>query len=255
MNVIVCYKVVPFEESIAVEKDRTLSFERAELVVGQYDFNAMEAGMQLIEKYGGTVTALTVGASEVENSKARKSVLSRGPGCCFSVNDPSLAGADCVETSQVLAEAVRKIGDFDLVLCGEGSSDLYAQQVGIQLGERLGVPALNGVSTVEFDGEKLKVERSLEDEAETLCISLPAVLSVASGINTTRVPSMRDILAAGKKPVTLWNGSDISLPAAKATETVEVLAPPHNERKQVIFEGDNETTVSEFYRAVSAELK
>lgn len=255
MKVIACYKVVPYEQSIGIAGDRSLCFDKAELVIGQYDLNAIEAGARLVEKNGGELTALTVGTAEVENSKLRKSVLSRGPAKCVTVNEPSLSGADCTATSAALAEAVKKMGEYDLILCGEGSSDLYAQQVGVQLGERLGVPAVNGVIAIEAGEGFLTVQRSADGETETLTVALPAVISVASGINTTRVPSMKDILAAGKKPVSMWTGADVEVPAERATRTVSALAPERAERACQIFTGDNEDTLAAFAAAVRAALK
>lgn len=255
MNVIACYKIVPDEQSIGVAADRSLNLDKAELVIGTYDLNAVEAGAQLVEALGGELTALTVGTAEVENSKLKKAVLSRGPAKAVTVNDPAMAGADSFATAAALAEAVKKIGKYDLVICGEGSSDLYAQQVGVQLGERLGLPAINGVIAIEAGEGFINVSRSADGEVEKLRVPLPAVISVASGINTTRVPSMKAILAAGKKPVTAWGAADLNAPAAQGTETVSVLAPEKTERKCQIFTGDKEETLAAFVAAVSAELK
>ena len=138
MKIIACYKIVPYEQSIGISSDGSLNFDKAELMIGQYDLNAIEAGAQLVEKCGGELTALTVGTQEVENSKMRKGVLSRGPANCVTVCDPSLKDADSSTTSAALAQVITSRGEFDLVICGEGSSDLYAQQVGVQLGERRG---------------------------------------------------------------------------------------------------------------------
>ena len=105
MNILVCYKIVPDEQDIVVKPDQTLSFDRAELKIGQYDLNAVEAGVQLVEAAGGAVTALTVGGAEVDNSKMKKSILSRGPGSNLAVKDDSLAGADSATTAKALAAA------------------------------------------------------------------------------------------------------------------------------------------------------
>lgn len=255
MKVIACYKVVPYEQSISVNPDRSLNLDKAELMIGQYDLNAIEAGAQLVEKNGGELTALTVGSAEVENSKLRKSVLSRGPANCVTVNDASLAQADSTRTSAALAEAVKSIGEFDLILCGEGSSDLYAQQVGVQLGERLGVPSVNGVISIEAGDGHVLIQRSADGEIETQEVKLPAVLAVASGINRTRVPSMKEILAAGKKPVRTMSGAELSIPAESATSTVSTLAPQQAARSCRIFTGDAPETLAEFAAAVNAELK
>jgi electron transfer flavoprotein beta subunit len=99
---------------------------------------------------------------------------------------------------------------FDLIICGDGSSDLYAQQVGLLLGEMLHIPAINGVSKIlSLTDNTLTVERELEDEIETLSIPLPAVVAVSTDINSPQIPSMKAILGAAKKPVQVWSTADI----------------------------------------------
>lgn len=255
MNVIACYKIVPDEQDIVVNADKTLSMDKAALKVGQYDLNAVEAGAQLVEASGGKLMVLTAGGAEAENSKMKKSILSRGPQENYVYSSARMAGADAGVTARVLCEAVKKIEGWDLVLCGEGSSDLYSQQVGIQLGERLGLPTLNAVSkiTAAEDG-KLIVERSLEDEVEVIEVSLPAVLSVTSDINITRVPTMKEILAAGKKPTTVWKDGEIAA-FDSSMETISVLAPEETERRCIVVEGDDGDKIAEFCQLIKADLQ
>ena len=254
MHILVCYKIVPEEQDIIINEDRTLSFERAELKLGQYDLNAVEAGALLAESAGVKLSSLTVGADEVTNSKMQKSVLSRGPQSNYALSDSSLSGADCNATARALALTVEKIGEWDLIICGEGSSDLYSQQVGVQLGEMLNVPALNAVSAITLEDGKLIVERTLENEVETLSVPLPAVLSVTSDINVTRIPSMRDILGAGKKPSTIFGGADVGLTQDKTEEMLQTLAPGQTDRKCVLVEGDSDDNISTFLQHIRAEL-
>jgi electron transfer flavoprotein beta subunit len=255
MNVIVCYKIVPDEQDIVVKSDRTLSLDKAEWRIGQYDLPAVEAGMQIVEAQGGKVSALSVGSKQLENSKVKKNILSRGPEDLFIVVDEVLQNADTFQTAQALAAAVQKIGDYDLVLFGAGSSDIYAQQVGTQVGELLGLPNINAVSKIEVQDNKLIVERTLEDELEVLEVALPAVISVSSDINQPRVASMKEILAAGKKPVTQWTISDIGLTESKsATNIVSVLAPEEVERACEIVEGESEDAINAFFEALKKAL-
>ncbi len=255
MDIVVCYKIVPEEQDITVLPDRTLSFERAELQIGQYDLNAVEAGVQLVEKIGGKVSALTVGSSQVENTKLKKGILSRGPHELYMVSDENLENADSFLTAKSLATAVKKLENYDLVLCGEGSADLYAQQVGIQLGEILGVPTINSVSKITPNGDSVTVERTLENHVEVLEVPLPAVISVTTDINVTRVPSMKDILGAGKKPSTTWQLSDLNLEGVnKNVETLSTLAPEKVDRKQIIIDGDNPEQVAELFEHIRKVL-
>lgn len=255
MNVIACYKIVPEEQDIVVQADRNLSLARAEWKIGQYDQNAVEAGMQIVEAVGGKVSALSVGDKQLENSKLKKGILSRGPEDLYLVVDEHLENADAHLTAKVLEAAIQKIGDYDLILCGEGSGDLYSQQVGIQLGELLNVPTVNAVSKITSAGDKLIVERSLENEVEVLEVPLPAVISVTTDINQARIPSMKNILAAGKKPVTEWGLSDLGAEGiTRPTEILSTLAPEQVDRKQIILEGDSEEVVQKLFENIHKEL-
>ncbi len=254
MNVVACYKIVPDEQDIAVRPDRTLSLEKAEWKVGQYDLNAVEAGMRIIEGAGGKLSVLSAGSKQLENSKLKKAILSRGPEDLFLVADDALADADTYLTAQALFNAIKKLDSVDLVLCGEGSSDMYAQQVGVQLGELLDFATINAVSKITVEGDKLIVERTLENEVEVLEVSLPAVVSVTTDINVPRIASMKDILAAGKKPVTQWTLEDMGISDHKPTEILSTLAPQQVERKQIIAEGDSEEVVTQFFDNLRKEM-
>lgn len=255
MNIIACYKIVPEEQDIVVRPDRSLSFDKAEWKIGQYDLPAVEAGMNIVETAGGKLSALSVGPKTVENSKLKKGILSRGPEELFLVADDALTNADTHQTADTLAKAVQRIGDFDLVLCGEGSGDFYAQQVGAQLGELLGVPVLNAVSKITAEGGKVIVERTLESEVEVLEVALPAVISVTTDINKPRIPGMKEILAAGKKPVTTWNLSEIgSNDLNRTTEVRSTLAPQQTDRKRTVLEGDSDEVVGKLYEFLRKEL-
>ncbi len=256
MDVVVCYKIVPDEQDIVIEENQTLSFDRANLKIGDYDLNAIEAGVRLADETFGTVTALSAGGANVENSKMRKSILSRGPRENFTVSDPALVNADSALTAGILKAALDKMGHFDVVLCGEGSADLYAQQVGIQLGALLGIPTVNSVTGIVPGKGSIIATRSLEDEVETLEIPLPAVISMAADANTPRIPSMRDILGAGKKPTTSWTVEDIGMEDLhNSVETLSTLAPRQHDRKRIIIDGDDDVKIHEFIDTIRPELQ
>jgi len=160
----------------------------------------------------------------------------------YLVIDPTLGYGDTHQTAQVLTSAIQKIGEFDLVMFGEGSGDLYFQQVGLQVGELLGKPTLNAVSKVDVENDALTVERSLENVIDVLSVPLPAALSVTTDINVPRLPSMREILKAGKKPVTEWTLGDLELPdeLSPKVDVLTVKAPKAVDRKQIELEGNTE---------------
>lgn len=239
MRIIACIKAAPDDVDIVVNADRTLDFSRAQAKVGSYDLNAIEAARQLADQTDGEVIGLSLGGQALANTKLRKDALSRGLDSLVIVaGDPE---TDSFQTASALAAAIGELGTYDLVLLGAGSSDRYAQQVGNQLGALLGVPTLNNVNSISRDGGQLRVERVLDDAAQIIGVELPAVLSLTSGINTPRIAGMKDILAAGKKPVTEVAAS---LPAA-STALVSLLAPEQVDRRHEVVEGDPAETAQQ----------
>ncbi|ECO9428173.1 electron transfer flavoprotein FixA [Salmonella enterica] len=247
MKIITCYKCVPDEQDIAINNaDGTLDFSKADSKISQYDLNAIEAACQLKQQLGNAqVVAMSVGGKALTNAKGRKDVLSRGPDELIVVIDDQFEQALPQHTATALA-AAQKSG-FDLLICGDGSSDLYAQQVGLLVGEALNIPAINGVSKIlSLTDSTLTVERELEDEVETLSIPLPAVIAVSTDINTPQIPSMKAILGAAKKPVQVWSPADIGLNSVPAYSAQQVAAPKQRERQRVVIEGDGEEQIAAF---------
>ncbi|MCV2394463.1 hypothetical protein OEB99_09080 [Actinotalea sp. M2MS4P-6] len=239
MRIVACVKAAPEDSDIAVKPDRTLDLSRAQWKVGSYDLNAVEAARQVADQVGGEVIGLSVGSEGWSGSKLRKDVLSRGLDSLVVV--PGDPDADSFQTASALAAAVGELGGCDLVLLGAGSSDRYAQQVGNQLGALLGRPTLNQVDAITVDGDHVRVERLLEDGVQVVDVPLPAVLSLTSGINTPRIAGMKDILAAGKKPV-----SEVAaaMPGASA-RVASLLAPEQVDRGRVVVEGDPAETAQQ----------
>ena len=247
MKIITCYKCVPDEQDIAVNNaDGSLDFSKADAKISQYDLNAIEAACQLKQQAAeAQVTALSVGGKALTNAKGRKDVLSRGPDELIVVIDDQFEQALPQQTASVLAAAAQKAG-FDLILCGDGSSDLYAQQVGLLVGEILQLPVINAVSAIQRQGNTLVIERTLEDDVEVIELSVPAVLCVTSDINVPRIPSMKAILGAGKKPVNQWQASDIGWSqSAPLAELTGIRVPPQTERKHINLDNDSPEAIAE----------
>lgn len=247
MKIITCYKCVPDEQDIAINNaDGTLDFSKADSKISQYDLNAIEAACQLKQQLGDAqVVAMSVGGKALTNAKGAK-MSSRGPDELIVVIDDQFEQALPQHTATALAAAAQKSG-FDLLICGDGSSDLYAQQVGLLVGEALNIPAINGVSKIlSLTDSTLTVERELEDEVETLSIPLPAVIAVSTDINIPQIPSMKAILGAAKKPVQVWSPADIGLNSVSAYSAQQVAAPKQRERQRVVIEGDGEEQIAAF---------
>ncbi|MBG5892066.1 putative electron transfer flavoprotein FixA [Providencia hangzhouensis] len=248
MNIITCYKSVPDEQDIIVNSsDGSLDFSRADTKISQYDLNAIETANQIkAQQTDSKVIALSIGGKALTNMKARKDVLSRGPDELVVVIDDQLEHALPHQTAITLGAAAQKVG-FDLIICGDGSADLNAQQVSILLGETLQVPAINGVKKiVSITADTVIVERELEDEIETLSLPLPAIIAVTSDINVPVIPSMKAILGAAKKPVQAWTMADIGLDNVAALSSQSIAAPKQKVRQRIIIEGDGDDQIAQF---------
>lgn len=244
MNIISCVKVVPEEQDIAINGDNTLNIEKAASKISLYDLNAIEAAASLVAD-GDKVVALSVGGARLDNSKVQKDILSRGADELAIVSDASLEGALPDVTSAVLAAAARTVG-FDLILCGEGSSDLYAQICGVLTAERLNIPSVNCVSKITRGNGSVTVERALDSEIEEIEVPLPAVICLTSDVNTPRIPNMKAILQAGKKPVNKLDLASLGVTAQGASAVVSILAPKQKDRLKNIIEGDDEDSIAAF---------
>lgn len=253
MNIIACVKIVPEEQDIVVNADHTLNTDKAASKISLYDLNALEAAASLAGE-GDKVIALSVGGQRLANSKIHKDILSRGADELVLVNDPALEGALPAMSATVLAAVAGKTG-FDLILCGEGSSDLYAQITGVLTAECLNIPVLNFVSKMTLNGKSVTVERTLDAEVEELTVPLPAVLCVSSDINTPRIPNMKAILQAGKKPVVTMSLAETGVSVgAPATAMQSILAPQQKERLHTIIEGDSDDNLAAFAENIRKAL-
>lgn len=252
MKVVICYKLVPDVSNVKVKADRTLDLTECEWSISQYDLNAAEAANRLVEaNEGSTLTALTAGGEITENSKLRKAILARGPHDLTIVRDDAVASADSFATAKVLAAAIKKLGDVDVVVFGEGSGDMYVQQTGNMVGAMLGWSTVNSVNAMSLSDGKLRVGRLIEECNENLEVELPAVISVTSDICPPRIASMRDILAAGKKPCQVWTCEEIGAGVENKSETESILAPVQTDRKKIIHGVGDEDHVN----AVAAQLR
>ena len=148
-----------------------------------------------------------------------------------------------METATYLADLAKQVG-FDLIVCGEASSDYFASQVGLRLGHKLNVPTVSGVSKIiELKETSIIVEREMGNEIEKLELPLPAVISVTANINVPSIPGMKAILAASKKKVT---EKDINITEVNGQEMLSLLAPENVDRLGNIIEGDSDENIAKF---------
>lgn len=202
LKIIACFKWVADDADIKVDAaSRKLILDRAGFKISQYDRNAIEEATRIQEQHGGAVAAVTVAPPTAK--QCLKDALSRGPDTAWFINDPSFSGLEPSQTASILAEMLRSQIEYDLIICGEGSGDIYAQQVGPALAEKLGIPCATCVNKLTYDenGKQIVAERKLEEDIEVVSIPLPALVTVLPDINTPRIPTLKQVLGAAKKPV------------------------------------------------------
>lgn len=218
-KIITCFKWVVDEADIRVEPaSHRLNLERVGYKISDYDRTALEAAAQLKEKYGGTVTALTIGGPSAK--KSIKDALSRGADQACFVSDPGFEGLEPAQVAGLLGSVIGSRLEYDLILCGEGSSDRFSQQVGPRLAEKLGIPVVTAVVGLELESDRIIAERKLETNLEVVAVKLPALLTVLPDLNTPRIPGLRDTLDAAKKPVVTIAAAELPPVAAALIETV-----------------------------------
>lgn len=251
---LVCYKWTLDEKDIKIKPDLSLDVSRAKGKISDFDRNAIEAATQLVEQQGGEVHALTYGSSAVKNSL--KDVLSRGPAQVHYIADASAEKADAYVTANVLAGAIKKLGPYDLIICGEGSSDSFNQQTAMRLAALLGLPCVSFVLKLAVEGGTVKATRGLGDCTEVAAVSGPVVLSVLGQINHPRIPSLKQVLAAAKKPKQEIKVSDLAL----APEELQPRAVQRSirgftaKRKNILFkETDAAANVAKLVTSLAAE--
>jgi len=219
----------------ATRQPRTEGVKRR---ISELDERALEAALQLKEKGGGEIVALSMGGGKTRTALLK--ALAMGADSAFIVNDDGLAGVDALSTSKVLKAALEKIGDYDLILSGEMTLDSLSAQVGPRLAELLDLPQVTYVKRIEIVDGKIRAERDLEDVDEVVEVRMPAVVSVVREINEPRIPSLMNIMKAKRKPTQEWDAAAIGLSAdeLRANSSVEVLKveAPVVERKRIVIE-------------------
>lgn len=250
MNIVTVAKIVHDDQDITVAGDRTLDYSKARPVVSTYDLNAIEAASQAAAEQGATHNVVSVGEPFIDDTKNNKNILARGVDSLTIATSADYADMDAKATAAALAEVVKGM-DADLIVCGDGSADLYAQQVDVQLAEALGLPVVTAVSKISFEGNTLVAQRTLESEIEVVEVALPAVVSVVPDIALPRICGMRDIMQAGKKPVNKVEGAAV----ACGTEVVEILAPEPAPRKKVMFDAGTDGDIDKFVAAIAEAIR
>ena len=211
MNVIVCVKQIPDPAAPGALDPSTNTLKRdGKLILDESDSYGVEMALQLVDKAGGGEVSLVSMAPNGEVSGLR-TALAMGAAKGVLVSDPALQGSDALTTAKVLAAAIQRIGDFDLVIAATESSDGYTGTVPEMLAEVLGLPSVTFAKSLTITDGKLDAQRQTEEGYDDVTCPLPAVVSVTAGVVEPRYPSFKGIMAAKSKPVDTVTAADLGV--------------------------------------------
>jgi len=257
LNIVVCGKVIP-ASSVTIEIDPATKRMARKGVTHELDpaaASAVEEGLRLTEKHGGTVTLVTMGISD--GTIGIRNALAMGATSAVHVLDDAVAGSDTLGTAKVLAAAIKKL-PFDLVICATESSDSYSGIVPGQVAHLLGIPPVTFAREITLDGNRITIKRQSEGGYDVVEAALPVVVTTTSGINEPRYPQLKGIMAAKKKEIKIYTAAELGLSADQVGEAgakekvLTVGRPPKRQAgKVVVDEGEGGKQIADFL----AELK
>jgi len=247
MNIIVCIKQIPDPEippakfKLDIESKRIIPPEGIPPVINPYDEQAVELALRLKDKYGGKITVLTVGSDAASNIV--KHALSMGADQGIVLNDKAFEDSDIFSTAYILSQAIRKIGNYDLVLCGRQAADWDEGLVGSIIAENLGLPLVTLAEAIDVPDGELSVKRVTLDGYQVIAVPIPAVVTVSNEVGRPRLPSGWGIISASQKQIPVWSASDLDadpskIGASAARRKLIKLFIPVRERKCEIIEGE-----------------
>jgi electron transfer flavoprotein beta subunit len=245
LKIVVCVKQVPDSAAKVVVDDGQVTWGDAPLVINPWDEYAVEAALNLKEAHGGSVTVLSMGKED--EKEAIKHALAMGSDEAILLSDPALVGIDGAGAARVIAAAVQKIGEVDLVIFGKQAIDSDTGITPAMVARLLGWPALTLVSAIdEVGGGSIKVERAMEEGRQIVTGKLPAVLSIIKDYGEPRYPSFMGIRKAARAQVPVWGVADLGIEAPAALVTwPEVMNPPLSEITNEIITGDSPQEIAE----------
>jgi electron transfer flavoprotein beta subunit len=214
MRIIVCVKPVPDPKHwnrIAIDPETlTLDREGIPSTINPLDRNALEAALRLRESEGGEV--VVVGMAPPDTQSVMREALAMGADQAILLSDIAFAGSDTLSTAHIISSAIRKLGSFDVVLCGDETTDGGTAQVSSQIGEFLDVPNVMHVSAIESVGDgDFKVRSQIEHGYVVIEIKPPMVLSVVKDVNKPRYVTLMNILEAEQKDLQMWSSKALDL--------------------------------------------
>ncbi len=259
MNIIVCIKQVPETTEVRINpQTNTLMREGVKSIINPFDMYAIEEGVRIKEKFGGKVIILTMGPPQAEGALREAIAIGADEGILLS--DRAFAGSDTWATSYALSAAIRKIRDYDLVICGKQASDGDTAQVGPGIATHLDIPQVTYVKKIEeIKDRTIRLERMTEEGFEIVESPIPALFTVVKEINSPRMPSLRGLMRAKTAVLTHWTNKELGIEpqnlglCGSPTQVVRIFTPPPRPSGKTL-EGSPEDVADKLVEILKGEL-
>jgi electron transfer flavoprotein beta subunit len=258
MNVVVCLKQVPGTSEVKINpQTNTLIRQGIKNVMNPFDTYALEEGVRIKERCGGKVTAISMGPPQA--IEMLRESISLGADAALLLSDSAFAGADTWSTAYTLSSAIKRLGQFDMVICGRQTTDGDTGQVGPEIAEMLDIPFIAYVGQIEEMTDKhMRVKRMIDEGYEIVQCPLPAVVTVTKEINKPRLPSLRGISRSRNAIVPVWGVKELGVDPANLglsgsyTRVIKIFTPQRKHQAE-IFQGGAEKQVECLIAKMKAE--
>lgn len=256
MEILVCVKRVPNTGQTSVESDGTLSSAGAQYILNPYDEYAVEQALQIKDKVGGKVTVLSMGVPEAET--VIRDAIAFGADAGILVSDPEFENLDTHHTALVLAKAIQKFGQANLVICGNKAIDADTWQVAPQLAHHLNWPQILFVRKVEETSDaSIKAERLTDDGFDRVQGKLPLLISVVKEIGEPRLASLKGKMNAKKAEIQKWDKAALEIGDEVSKGKSFVAYPKYSKLEKKtegrVFTGEAAQIVDEFLKAAEED--
>jgi len=254
MKIVVCLKQVPdMESKFKIIDDSKVDESQIAFKINDFDNYAVEAALQLKEKNGGEVIIVTAGPDRA--AKDIRQAFAMGADWGIHINDPVVQDGDNYVIASALQKAIESIGEVDLILTGVQAEDNQGAVTGVMLADMMNLAHCTNVVKLEIEGNKLLINRELEGGLnEVLELNSPAVLSIQSGINEPRYPTLPGIMKAKKKQLDAKSAADLGSDTGSKTEFIKMFFPVADHKAEMI-EGDPATAATALIDKLKNEAK
>lgn len=256
MKCIVCVKQVPDTANVEVDPvTGVLKRDGTQSKLNPYDLYAMESALGLKEQLGGTVDVITMGPGQAR--EALKECMCMGADRAGLISDRKFAGADVVATSYTLSQGIRRMGEYDLILCGKQTTDGDTAQVGPEVAQWLGIPHASNVLEIRETGEgRIRVRMNMDGYEQIQAMDLPCLITMDKDVNTPRLPSykrekeLREGYLREFSLTDLEDQDESHYGLAGSPTQVERIFPPEKSECREMFDGSPDVLADKMYHVL-----